>query len=125
MDSYKLLAVFNYAHELVSVKALLESENIDCQVKDELTVQVQNFVSNAVGGIKLLVHQSNMEKARNILAGNPFLIGATNENIFLKKLAKKTDNIALLKSLKVELRLLILAAIFFGILVFGVLNIMS
>lgn len=125
MDSYKLLAVFNYAHELVSVKALLESENIDCQVKDELTVQVQNFVSNAVGGIKLLVHQSNMEKARNILAGNPFLIGATNENLFLKKLAKKTDNIALLKPLKVELRLLILAAMFFGILVFGLLNIMS
>lgn len=125
MRKYQLLAVFNHAHELASVKALLESENIDCQVKDELTAQVYTLSSNALGGIKLLVHQSEIDRARLILNESPYLVDSQHENDFLKKIAKLTENVPILKSLKVELRLLILAAVFFGILVFGVLKIMS
>ena len=125
MKKYQLLAVFNHAHELASVKTLLESENIDCQVKDELTAQVYTLSSNALGGIKLLVHPSEIDRARLILNESPYLVDSQHENDFLKKIAKLTENIPILKSLRVELRLLILATVFFGILVFGVLKVMS
>lgn len=125
MENYQLLAVFSYPHELATVKSLLESEDIDCYVKDELTVQVDNFVSNAIGGIRLLVHESNIERSRSILKGNPFLVVEDSDHDFLEKFALRTNMIPILGSLKVELRLLFLAALFFGSLVFGAIFIMN
>ena len=125
MENYQLLAVFSYPHELVTVKSLLESEGVDCYVKDELTVQVDNFVSNAIGGIRLLVHESNIERARIILSGNPFLVADNASNDFLEKFALRTNRIPILGALKTELRLLLLAALFFGALVFGIVIVMS
>jgi DNA-directed RNA polymerase subunit RPC12/RpoP len=45
----------------------LESEGITCFVKDELTVQVHPFISNAIGGVKLQVKESDLSQTIEIL----------------------------------------------------------
>lgn len=65
----KLLTVNTYTlpHELAIHRSKLESMGIECFVKDELTVQVHNFYSNAIGGIKLQVKEVDFEAAKDIL----------------------------------------------------------
>ena len=65
----KLITVNTYTlpHELAIHRSKLESMGIDCFVRDELTVQVNNFYSNALGGIKLQVKESDFDDAREIL----------------------------------------------------------
>ena len=65
----KLITVLTvtYPHELAIIRGRLESEGIECFVQDELTVQVNPFYSNAIGGIKLQVRESNYDKAVEIL----------------------------------------------------------
>ena len=58
---------FVYPYEAHLAKGLLESSNIEVVIKDELTVQVNNFYSNAIGGVKLLVEESQVEQALSIL----------------------------------------------------------
>lgn len=45
----------------------LRSCGIDCYLKDEFTVTVDPILSNAVGGIKLVVNKQNEEEAVEIL----------------------------------------------------------
>ncbi len=72
MNDYQLLATFTYPTELVVVRSLLESNNIDCFVRDELTVQVHNFYSNAIGGIRLEVPTDQYQRAHQLLLENGF-----------------------------------------------------
>jgi len=76
---YKMLdvvtvATYTLPHELVIDKSKLESNDIECFVKDEMTVQVHNFLSNAIGGVKLQVLGSDLEKARAILSESNNLV---------------------------------------------------
>ncbi len=48
-----------FPSELAVVKSKLESEGIECKVLDEHTVQVYNFLSQAIGGVRLQVAESN------------------------------------------------------------------
>lgn len=72
MDSYKVIAIFTYPSDLAVVKALLESNDINCYVRDELTVQVHNFISDAVGGIRLEVPEEKVELAEKLLLEKGF-----------------------------------------------------
>lgn len=73
MDTYsqtgKLVQIMSFttAHEAHIVKGKLESEGVDAELYDELTTQVYNLYSNAFGGIKLMVHQAEIIKAKNLL----------------------------------------------------------
>lgn len=58
---------FMFPTELAVVKSKLESEGIDCRVLDENIVQAHNFLSQAIGGVRLQVKESNLERARKIL----------------------------------------------------------
>jgi len=49
------------------VSGRLEEEGIRCWLKDENTVTVTPFFSNAVGGIKLMVTKEQLEEARQLL----------------------------------------------------------
>ncbi|MFR9164915.1 MAG: putative signal transducing protein [Clostridium baratii] len=49
---------FTYPHEAHLAKSLLEASNIEVFIKDEFTIQVNNFYSNAIGGVKILVEKS-------------------------------------------------------------------
>ena len=45
----------------------LRSEGIDCFLRDEFTVTVDPVLSNAVGGIKLIVSNQQLEEAKSLL----------------------------------------------------------
>lgn len=53
--------------QLAIIHGRLESEGIECFIMDELTIQVQPFYSNAIGGAKLQVHEKDLELANEIL----------------------------------------------------------
>ncbi|MEO1050608.1 MAG: DUF2007 domain-containing protein [Bacteroidota bacterium] len=67
MGKFTTIATFQYPHEVQVVKGKLESEGIEVFLKDELTIQVDNFLSNAMGGVKLQVRESDINRAVPIL----------------------------------------------------------
>ncbi|MCR4032770.1 MULTISPECIES: putative signal transducing protein [Flavobacterium] len=76
MGSFKTIAVFNYLHETVVLKHLLEQEGIPYFLENEMTLSVMPFYSNALGGIKLKVHPNDFEQVQAILdnLNNPLKI---------------------------------------------------
>jgi hypothetical protein len=74
MNTQELVTIirFNYPHEAAIARGLLENEGMEVFTKDELTVQVHNFYSNAVGGVKLQVWENDMERAVEILKESSF-----------------------------------------------------
>lgn len=58
---------FNLSHESFVIKSFLESEGIECFLKDNITVQIDPFYSNSLGGVKLQVKEYDYDKAIQIL----------------------------------------------------------
>lgn len=75
------VATYTYPHEAHLAKGPLEAAGIECFLKDELTTQVNNFYSNAIGGVKLLVNAENKELALSIL--NQDTVKTKNEDFSL------------------------------------------
>jgi len=69
MEKEKFITVLTvtFAPEVAIIRGRLESEGIICFVKDELTVQIQPFYSNAIGGVKLQVRESDLNQTLEIL----------------------------------------------------------
>jgi hypothetical protein len=67
MEELVTVRTFTYAHEAALAKSLLQSEDIFCFLKDELTIQANPFYSNALGGVKLQVPASDAHRAADIL----------------------------------------------------------
>jgi DNA-directed RNA polymerase subunit RPC12/RpoP len=66
---YLLLRTFdNYINASMTL-ARLDEEGITCYLKDEYTVTIDPFLSNAVGGIKLMVLPADFEEAKLLLSG--------------------------------------------------------
>lgn len=62
-DNYKILAVFEYSTEAHVIKSKLDSEGFKTMLMDEKTIDTDPLVSNAIGGVKLLVHNANFKEA--------------------------------------------------------------
>ncbi|MCG1034918.1 DUF2007 domain-containing protein [Polaribacter sargassicola] len=62
-DNYTLLAVFDYSTEAHVTKSKLDSEGCKTMLMDEKTIDTDPLISNAIGGVKLLVHKNDFEKA--------------------------------------------------------------
>jgi len=69
MNNEKIITIhnFNYANEAMIVRGRLESEGIPCFIQNELISQVAPFYSNAFGGVKLQVNESDVPQALEIL----------------------------------------------------------
>lgn len=67
MESFVTVKTFTFPHEAHILQGRLESEGIETFLKDELTVQVHPFASNAIGGVKLQVKKEDYDKALEIL----------------------------------------------------------
>ena len=65
-DNYTILAVFEYSTEAQVVKAKLDSEDIRTMLMDEKTIDSDPLISQAIGGVKLLVHNNYLEKAATV-----------------------------------------------------------
>ncbi|MFH6934102.1 DUF2007 domain-containing protein [Flavobacterium sp. YO12] len=76
MESFQTIAIFNYQHETVVLKHLLEQEEIPYFFENEMTLSVVPMYSTALGGIKLKVHPNDFEQVQEILdnLNNPLKI---------------------------------------------------
>ena len=108
MDKWVTVLVTSLPQELWIIRGRLESEGIQCFIKDELTVQSYNFYSNAVGGVKLQVLEKDAEKAVQILTELGYLPDEPGRPDLLSVVDRKTANFFLLNKLSVTKRIIVM-----------------
>lgn len=64
---FVLMATFQYPSELLVLKSLLEHESIFFHIQDEHIVSIDPFASIAYGGIKLWIHEKDVERSKKII----------------------------------------------------------
>jgi len=62
-----------YPHEAHLIEGFLNSHGIETSLKDEITVQLNTAYSNAVGGIKILVSDSDYDKSIQLLKDGGYI----------------------------------------------------
>ncbi len=67
MKDFVTVAIFNLPSEIAVLKSILENERIQYYFENETIVSIDPFASFAYGGIKLKVHQNDMEVVQRIL----------------------------------------------------------
>ena len=67
MNTFVNIARFQYSSEAQTVKGKLQSEGIQVFLVDQVLIDTDPLVSQAVGGIKLNVYTEDEERARAIL----------------------------------------------------------
>jgi len=60
-------ATCTFAYEAAIVQGRLESAGIPCFVQDACTIQINPFLSNALGGVKVQVQESDLAQAVELL----------------------------------------------------------
>jgi DNA-directed RNA polymerase subunit RPC12/RpoP len=65
--NFTIIQVFNNYIEANIMRGRLEEEGINCWLKDEVIVTVDPILTNAVGGIKLMVPEVQAERAFDLL----------------------------------------------------------
>ncbi|GAL10927.1 hypothetical protein JCM19233_1912 [Vibrio astriarenae] len=65
-----VVARFSFPHEAHIAKANLESAGIESFIADEHTVNTQWLYSNAIGGVRLMVSEEDLEEATEILTSD-------------------------------------------------------
>ena len=66
-DTFKTIARFQYSTEAQIIKGRLEAEGIQVFLTDNLTIDTDPLVSNAIGGVKLKVLSTDALEAQHIL----------------------------------------------------------
>lgn len=80
MTNWSIVITFTSPTEAHMAKGYLEANEIDTLIRDELTVQVNNFYSNAIGGVKLLVRNSDLEDAVKLLKDGGYLPNGSSDD---------------------------------------------
>ena len=121
MDRLATVISFTYPHEAHLAKGKLESEGVEVFMKDEMTTQVNNFYSNAIGGVKLQVRSGDFDTAHRILVESGYIQEQNHTpNKLLLKLDKWTSQLPLIGKLAIELKLLISVAIILSVIVVSI-----
>lgn len=71
MSKFHKIAVYQYTTEALLFKGKLESEGIEVFLQDENTINTDPLLSNAIGGVKLLVRKEDVMFAKQILNSIP------------------------------------------------------
>ncbi|MBN2894097.1 MAG: DUF2007 domain-containing protein [Bacteroidales bacterium] len=85
------ILTYTYPHEAHLAKSVLEAEGIPVFIKDELTAQVYNFYSTAIGGVKLQVPESDFQSAYELLKAGD-LIPEIKAEPKIEKVTKAKDS---------------------------------
>lgn len=118
MEKWITILTFTYPHEAHLVKTKLASEGIETFIRDELTAQVNNFYSNAIGGVKLQVRSEDYDDAFRILSVLGYIKEEhSHENHLVLLLDKLTGKIPVIGSLLFPIRIMIIIAVFIVIAV--------
>jgi len=67
MEGYKTIAIFTFQSEYAVLRLLFDQAGIQYVFQNETMISVLPFHSNALGGIRLNVHISDIEKATEII----------------------------------------------------------
>lgn len=67
MEGYKTIAIFTFQSEYAVLRLLFDQAGIHYVFQNETMISVLPFHSNALGGIRLKVHTSDIEKATQII----------------------------------------------------------
>ncbi|TWO33855.1 DUF2007 domain-containing protein [Seonamhaeicola sediminis] len=67
IDTFKTVAKYQYSAEAQIIKGRLEAEGIQVFLADNITIDTDPLVSNAIGGVKLKVLSSQAKEAEQIL----------------------------------------------------------
>ncbi len=65
-DNYTVLDTFEYSSEAQVAKTKLEAEGLQVMLMDEKTIDSDPLISQAIGGVKLLVHNDDLTGAKRI-----------------------------------------------------------
>jgi Putative prokaryotic signal transducing protein len=74
MNEWVKVASFSQPFEAHLARTRLEAEGIACVVSDEYLVRVDWLLSNAIGGVKLMVPAGEAAHAREALRPRPHLV---------------------------------------------------
>ncbi|MCA0131439.1 putative signal transducing protein [Winogradskyella alexanderae] len=66
-DTFVTVARYTYSSEAQIIKGRLEAEGIPVFLRDNITIDTDPLVSNAIGGVKLKVLARDKNKAKDIL----------------------------------------------------------
>ncbi len=67
MDHFQTITTFNFAHEIIVLKSILQNEGIPFLFQNENLISIDPFASIAYGGIDLKVHINDFERVQEIL----------------------------------------------------------
>jgi predicted RNA-binding Zn-ribbon protein involved in translation (DUF1610 family) len=67
MEDFILINAYTNYVDAHIARGVLEEEGINCWLKDENTLTIDPILTNAVGGIKLMVARSQAQRAADIL----------------------------------------------------------
>lgn len=73
MSKLITLMSFTYPHEAQMLITNLEANGIQAIIKDEMTVQMNSFYSHALGGVKVLIDESDFAQAMEVLRAGGFI----------------------------------------------------
>ncbi|NDP26421.1 MAG: DUF2007 domain-containing protein [Flavobacterium sp.] len=67
MEDFQTISIFNFAHEIIVLKSILQNEGIPFLFQNENLISIDPFASIAYGGIHLKVHKNDFERVQEIL----------------------------------------------------------
>ena len=67
MKGYKTIAIFTFQSEYAVLRLLFDQAGIQYVFENETMISVLPFHSNALGGIRLKVHTSDIDEATKII----------------------------------------------------------
>ncbi|MCX7546450.1 DUF2007 domain-containing protein [Xanthomarina sp. F1114] len=98
-DTFKTIAKFQYSSEAQIIKGRLEADGIEVFLSDNLTIDTDPLISNAIGGVKLKVLSSQSEEAIEILNSiNKYSLDDEGNSIFCPSC--KSEKIELFSTIK-------------------------
>ena len=82
-DNYTVLDIFEYSTEAQVTKTKLEAEGLQVMLMDEKTVDSDPLISQAIGGVKLLVHNDDVADAKRIYSRIRSYAKDENDQLFV------------------------------------------
>ena len=67
MTEFQTIAIFNYPHEVIILKSILENKGIQYLLLNENLIGINPMATIAYGGIQLKIHPNDFEIVQEIL----------------------------------------------------------
>lgn len=74
MEGWSIVQTFMFPQDAYMARAYLESAGLETIIQDDVMAQVYSLYSNAIGGVKLLVRNAELDTAIWVLTEGGYLI---------------------------------------------------